>query len=40
MIYRQLFQYTETAHKELLDVKELKNRRSFSRNKFVIIKKT
>ena len=40
MIYRQLFQYTETAHKELLYVKELKNSRSFSRNKFVIIKKT
>ena len=40
MIYRQLFQYTETAHKELLYVKELKNSRSFSCNKFVIIKKT
>ena len=40
MIYRQLFQYTETAQKELLYFKELKNSRSFSRNKFVIIMKT
>lgn len=40
MIHRQLFQYTETAQKELLYVKELKNSRSFSRNKSVVIKKT
>ena len=40
MISRQLFQYTETAQKVLLYVKESKNSRSFSRNKFVNIKKT
>ena len=40
MIYRQLFQYIETAQKVLLYVQELKKSRSFSRNKFVAIKKT